>query len=279
MYYTYVYQKQWRVGDNMDLQSSLEVVSKSLEVVSKIQEIVSKTDVRVVVGIISFIGVILTAFITARNVNKTNKIAKSLGEKNLNALEQRRYIDAISTERVKWINNLRDNFSNFLKNVNLQMGDIYKIENEKQKNNEDSKIESKKQKDNEDSKIESEKQKDNEDKMRERLGEIMYIGNHIYLLLNPTEPICKKIRKLQIQIFKSLESYNGSGFDGENVQEVVDELSFYYQVVLKAEWKRVKEENTNGKEINQERMDSIYKETSENIDIEVYDNLYTNAES
>ncbi|EJS54402.1 hypothetical protein IC9_01735 [Bacillus toyonensis] len=279
----------------MDLQSRIEVVSKILEVVSKvlgivsnIQEITSKFDVRLVVGIISLGGVIFTAFMTFWNVKKTNnlkekleaqtnnlkqkladqtnEITKELGEKNLKALEQRRYIDAISIERVKWINNLRDNFSDFLKNVNLQLGDILKLISEKQKNNEDVKLE-------------SDKQKVDKDKMRERLGEIMYVGNHNFLLLNPTEPICKKIRKLQLQIFESLEKFNGSEFDNEKVRKLVDELSFCYQVVLKAEWKRVKEENKEGKEINQETLNGIYKEASKKLNDEVYDNLYNQSES
>ncbi|MDZ4610963.1 hypothetical protein ORM66_00485 [Bacillus cereus] len=282
----------------MDLQSRIEVVSKILEIVSNIQEITSKFDVRLVVGIISLGGVIFTAFMTFWNVKKTNnlkekleaqtnnlkqkladqtnnlkqkladqtnEITKELGEKNLKALEQRRYIDAISIERVKWINNLRDNFSDFLKNVNLQLGDILKLINEKQKNNEDFKLE-------------SDKQKVDKDKMRERLGEIMYVGNHNFLLLNPTEPICKKIRKLQLQIFESLEKFNGSEFDDEKVRKLVDELSFCYQVVLKAEWKRVKEENKEGKEINQKTLNGIYKEASKKLNDEVYDKLYNQSE-
>lgn len=232
-------------------------------------------DVKLIVGIISLVGVICTVCVTAlnnintnkltkelgektRNLTKelgeqTHKLTKELGEKNLKALEQRRYIDAICAERVKWINSLRDKFSDFLKNVNLQMIDVYKLK--------------------------SGNSKVDENKMSERLGEVMYLGNHIFLLLNPTEPICKKIRILQFQIGKCLEKFNGSDSDRQKLNDLVDQLSFFYQVVLKAEWKRVKEENKKGEEIDQETMKKIYKETSENIDVEVYDNLYTKTES
>ncbi|MGA4486480.1 hypothetical protein CN454_04985 [Bacillus cereus] len=233
------------------------------------------TDPRFVVGVLSLLGVIYTVYNTRENVNKTNNlkkeledqannlkkeladqtndITKELGEKNLKALEQRRYIDAICAERVKWINSLRDKFSDFLKNVNLQMIDVYKLK--------------------------SGNSKVDENKMSERLGEVMYLGNHIFLLLNPTEPICKEIRILQFQIGKCLEKFNGSDSDRQKLNDLVDQLSFFYQVVLKAEWKRVKEENKKGEEIDRETMKKIYKETSENIDVEVYDNLYTKTES
>lgn len=236
-----------------------------------IVEVVSKIDVKLVVGVLSLGGVIYTVRKTVENVNntnnlkvelegqannlkkeladQTNEITKELGEKNLKALEQRRYIDAISAERIKWINNLRDNFSDFLKNVTLQKGDIVKLANEKQ--NVD------------------------EDKMEERLSDMMYTGNHIFLLLNPTEPICKEIIKLQIEIVTALERFNDIEFDYDKVGDLVEDLVFLYQVVLKAEWKRVKVENEKGEEVDQETTNRIYKETSKKIDMELYNNFYS----
>ncbi|MCU5412901.1 hypothetical protein OCE50_18550, partial [Bacillus wiedmannii] len=89
--------------------------------------------------------------------DQTNEITKDLGEKNLKALEQRRYIDAISVERIKWINNLRDSFSDFLKNVNLHMSDIYKLEKEKQEVDVDGTLEKEKQEVDVDGTLEKEK--------------------------------------------------------------------------------------------------------------------------
>ncbi|MDA1650987.1 hypothetical protein [Bacillus cereus group sp. TH160LC] len=203
--------------------------------------------------IVTVIALFITSGISVWSVMRNSKITKDLGEKNLKALEQRRYIDAICTERVKWINSLQEKFSDFLKNVNLLMIDVYRLKS---------------------GNLEVDK-----DKMSERLGEVMYLGNHIFLLLNPTEPICKEIRVLQVQICKCLENFKGSDSDKKKLDDLVDKLSFFYQVVLKVEWKRVKEENKKGEEIDRETMKKIYKETSKNIDIEVYDNLYTNAES
>ncbi|MGX5485234.1 hypothetical protein ACWKS0_19045 [Bacillus cereus] len=276
------------MGENIDFQSNIEVISKIVDIISKITEIGSKIDVKLWVGILSLGGVFYTVYSTRKNVNRTNnlkqelenqsnnlkkelanqtnEITKDLGEKNLKALEQRRYIDAISVERIKWINNLRDSFSDFLKNVNLHMSDIYKLDKEKQEVDVEGTLE-------------KEKQEVDVEKMRERLGEIIYIGNHIYLLLNPTEPICKEIRILQNQIFKSLEKFNVPDFDYKKVNDLIDKLSFYYQVVLKAEWKRVKKENKRGKEIDKKAMDSIYKETLAKIGAEAYDNEYSKTES
>lgn len=46
---------------------------------------------------------------------QTNKLIKELGEKNLLSAEQKRYFDAISAERIKWINEFREKSIEFLK--------------------------------------------------------------------------------------------------------------------------------------------------------------------
>lgn len=202
--------------------------------------------------IVTVIALIITSGISIWSVMRNSKITKELGEKNLESLEQKRYIDAISVERIKWINTMRDNFSDFLKNVNLQMGDIVKLANEEQ--NVD------------------------EDKMVERLRVMMYTGNHIFLLLNPTEPICKEIIKLQIQIVTALEGYSDIEFDYDKLSELTEDLVFLYQVVLKAEWKRVKEENKIGEEIDDNAMYDIYISVAEKLDKELYNKYLTQLE-
>lgn len=240
MYYDYVYQKRMRVGDNMDLQSSLEVVSKSLE-------IVSKTDVRVVVGIISFSGVILTAFITVWNVNKTNKIAKDLGEKNLNALEQRRYIDA---ERVKWINEFREKSSEFLKVANLQATDLLKFKDAIENKVDISGI--------------------NQDAQIERSSEIDGVCNQINLLLNPNDIFSYYLVVLQNEVADDLRNNNILKFNFEQVKVKVEDIGYLYHVIIRSEWKRIKEENKNGAELSEEKMHEIYNEIAKKLDEKAY---------
>ncbi|MED1302944.1 hypothetical protein BK704_12280 [[Bacillus thuringiensis] serovar konkukian] len=234
----------------MDLQSSLEVVSKSLEIVSKSLEIVSKTDVRVVVGIISFSGVILTAFITVWNVNKTNKIAKDLGEKNLNALEQRRYIDAISAERVKWINEFREKSSEFLKVANLQATDLLKFKDAIENKVDISGI--------------------NQDAQIERSSEIDGVCNQINLLLNPNDIFSYYLVVLQNEVADDLRNNNILKFNFEQVKVKVEDIGYLYHVIIRSEWKRIKEENKNGAELSEEKMHEIYNEIAKKLDEKAY---------
>ncbi|EEL42579.1 Viral A-type inclusion protein [Bacillus cereus Rock3-42] len=233
-------------------------------------------DPRFVVGVLSLLGVIYTVRKTAENVNKTNnlkkeideqtnklkkeladqtnEITKELGEKNLKALEQRRYIDAISSERVKWINTMRDRFSEYLKLTYIQMHDM----NMRKKGDND---------------------KVDEKQLIERLSEITYISNHITLLLNPTEPISEQLIALQSKVHSSLLIGPPSDFDYNKVEELGLDLAYFHQVVLKAEWKRVKEENKEGEEIDQERMKLIYETVAKKINNKTYNKYFDPSEN
>ncbi|PEJ40078.1 hypothetical protein CN889_18195 [Bacillus wiedmannii] len=243
----------------MDMKSIVDLVS----------------DPRFVVGVLSLGGVIITVVKTAQNVNntnnlkkeleeqtnklkkeladQTNKITKELGEKNLKALEQRRYIDAISAERIKWINNMRDNFSEFIKIAHIQMNDM--------------------------SKLKSGKGDVGEAIMRERFHELTYIRNNISFLLNPTEPVSREIRSLQRTITLALRRGSIATFDSKKVKESARELGYLFQVVLKAEWKRVKEENKKGEEISDEEMNYIYTEVAKKLNNKRYSKYFGQSES
>ncbi|MCP1180520.1 MULTISPECIES: hypothetical protein [Bacillus] len=217
-------------------------------------------DIKLIVGVISLVGVICTVCVTALNNINTNKLTKELGEqtrnltkelgeKNLKALEQRRYIDAISTERVKWINTVRDAFSSYLKHTNIQANEFHKL-------------------------LESGTDVLMIDEIRERAFEITYISNRIYLLLNPVEPIFKKIIEKHEKINKVLVANDWEMFDIKRIGEWGTDLNYLYQVVLKAEWKRVKEENQLGTEITDERMNEIHISVAIKMDIQRYKQIF-----
>ncbi|MBE7149922.1 hypothetical protein FUT12_20610 [Bacillus mycoides] len=110
--------------------------------------------------------------------------------------------------------------------------------------------------------------------MRERFHELTYIGNNIYFLLNPTEPVSKEIRKLQRTINLALLRGNISTFDSKQVRELARDLGFLFQVVLKSEWKRVKEENKKGEEIDDEEMKKIYNDVAKKINDTKYNKYF-----
>lgn len=199
----------------------------------------------IITAVVTILTVLITSVITIRTARKSNRLAKELGEKNLKALEQKRYIDAISVERIKWINTMRDKFSDFLKNVHFQMGELNQLQ--------------------------SGNSEIDKDRMIKRYHEISYVGNHIYFLLNPTDPICIEIKKLQMNIFSSLSVDDISEYNSELLADLTDDLAFFYQVLLKAEWKRVKEENKRGEELDDETMNVIYQTIAKRIDSETYE--------
>ncbi|PGS04978.1 hypothetical protein COC45_28150 [Bacillus cereus] len=205
-------------------------------------------DIKLIVGIISLVGVICTVCVTAlNNINtnkltkelgeQTRKLTKELGERNLKALEQRRYIDAISAERVKWISELREKSSEFLKVTHLQVNDFYKW-------------------------YETDISKINQDVLMERSSEIVGLSNQIYLLLNPHGIANGKLITLQNEVAVILSNSNIREFNLEELEEKIIVIGYLYQVILKAEWKRVKEENKEGAELSEERVNEIYIEVA-----------------
>ncbi|HDX9667876.1 TPA: hypothetical protein ROY24_000854 [Bacillus cereus] len=198
--------------------------------------------------IVAVITLLITSGISIWSVMRNSKITKEIGEKNLKSAEQNRYIDAISQERVKWINIMRDKFSEYVKISNFLMNDMNKLKHGKGDVN--------------------------DSLMRERYHELTYISNNIYFLLNPTEPVSKEIRKLQGTINSQLRRGKISEFDSDQMRELAQDLAYLFQVVLKSEWKRVKEENKKGEEIDDEEMEQIYKKVAQKINNTKYNKYF-----
>lgn len=242
------------MGGNMDMQSIIALFK----------------DPRFVVGVLSLLGVLYTIYHTRKNVNntnnlkreledqannlkqelanQTNEITKELGEKNLKALEQRRYIDAISQERIKWINTVRDAFSEYNKVAYIQMNLL------------------------------TDKRMGVDSKHKPQLTELIYWHNHVELFLNPVEPITKKFVEIKEKTTKALHTKTPfKEIDYDEVGSWLTDLHFLQQLILKAEWKRVKEENNLGKEITDKDMYEIFNKTAERIDKERYDSIFNNG--
>lgn len=171
-----------------------------------------------------------------------------LNLRNIRISKEERFIDTISVERVKWINNVRDAFSNYLKLTNIQMNDFHQLQLE-------------------------DKEIAEGDEIRKRSFEITYSKNHIFLLTNQTEPVIKKLMELQQQMTAILCSNDISKFDIDQVSDLADDVGYLQQVVLKAEWRRVKEENRIGTEITDERMSEIFMSTAQKIDLVRFNRL------
>ena len=202
--------------------------------------------------IVAVITLLITSGISIWSVMRNSKITKELGEKNLKSAEQKRYIDAISVERVKWINTMRDNFSQYIKLIHFQMIDMDNV------------------------KLYGTHTVD-EKKMDERFVDIVHLGNHIYLLLNPTEPITIKIVSQQNLISEAFDA-DASKFDYKSASDLMQDVGYLYQVVLKAEWKRVKRENEIGEEMDEKAVNEIYTEAAKKISKEKYEQFFKGEE-
>lgn len=208
--------------------------------------------------IVTIIALLITSGISIWSVMRNSKIAKELGEKNLESLEQKRYIDAISAERIKWINTMRDRFSECTKLLYIQMNEYSRW---KKKGYDDS--------------VENVREG-----FRNRVIELTYVNNQIVLLLNTTEPISRKIRTLQNKITKHLSAKsNIPEFEFGYWAVLLQDLIYFHQVVLKAEWKRVKQENKKGEEISDEEMNYIYTDVAKKLNEEKYNKYFGQSKS
>ncbi|MGE7843093.1 hypothetical protein ACQKNX_20185 [Lysinibacillus sp. NPDC093712] len=176
-----------------------------------------------------------------------------LGKLNFTSLKQRRYIDTISEERIKWLNKIRDSFveytmlmSELTLLVTLYNLDEVTIEDEKGKAHFDKLLQ-----------LESVKQK-------------------IYLLLNPKEDYSKKLSVLFNQVSNLLTEYISQSVDDDykELNNLSANIHFIQQVILKAEWKRIIIEIEKGKKLKPEKVDRIFIEVAEHIDKERNEKLF-----
>lgn len=151
-------------------------------------------------------------------------------------------IQTISEERIKWINSLRDEFIEFNKNLIMfreavSDGQDYKDYNEETK------------------------------RKYESLVNSIY---RITLLLNPAEKymnyLIEKVNVI-VQVSSTLPgSHDLNAFYSD--KNVMLDLQ---QIILKAEWKRVKKESNAGKDLKKTHIEKIYNDVAKAINPKIYE--------
>lgn len=153
---------------------------------------------------------------------------------NLIISKKNRFISNINSERVKWVSKVRDIFSEINKStyIQCQLRKEYghSIPDDKNLSN-----------------------------------ELIYLINHIELYLNPNETVVKRLIELQEHIVINLINFNGD-FLNESYEQSSLKLHYLQQVILKAEWKRIKKETKKGRELKQKEIKSIFINTAKGID-------------
>lgn len=168
-----------------------------------------------------------------------------IGLLNLRAAKSNRFISTINAERLKWINNVREVFSQFNKNCYIYADAVLEARYD---NGEEIKEEVVK-------------------KAEHTFQEILYYLDLIKLYTNPTEVLSAK---LHLAIDYMVNEILEKDFDTDEYKEMKEDIHYYQQVILKAEWKRMKREAKLGRELDEEEMEEIFISTSSEIDKERY---------
>lgn len=175
----------------------------------------SNTQLTMIVSIIgaalAFIGVCVTAWITYRNVTRST------------------VIDALTKQRIEWLNTVRQNFVDF----NNQAHELFFAINLNKKG----------------------------DYIYEKYHLLEKSKTNISLLLNPKE---RWVRSLNDKSKEFLDIILVG--DIEQIKEVEfkslrESIHFNQQIILKSEWKRIKEEIKKGRELKPNEVSSIYEQT------------------
>lgn len=193
-----------------------------------------QVQVAIITGLIGFIVTI---------INYT------MGKKNIKLLVQKRYIDTISAERIKWIEKTRDAFVEFTRlttEISI-MADLVK------------------------------KEKITEIDEHNKIISIIALMNatmdRINLLLNPTELFSRKLKEKQKELTEFLLEDLFREFEQEKYHALLNDIEYINHVILKSEWKRIKEETKLGDHISEKRMEEILKEVAIKISKDRYDEL------
>jgi|GEM_PF-6147151 len=175
----------------------------------------SNTQLTMIVSIIgaalAFIGVCVTAWITYRNVTRST------------------VIDALTKQRIEWLNTVRQNFVDF----NNQAHELFFAINLNKEG----------------------------DYIYEKYHLLEKSKTNISLLLNPKE---RWVRSLNDKSKEFLDIILVG--DIEQIKEVEfkslrESIHFNQQIILKSEWKRIKEEIKKGRELKPNEVSSIYEQT------------------
>lgn len=176
--------------------------------------------------------------------SKSSKVSKEIGEKNIENLDQRRYIDAIGTQRIQWVNKVRDHFIALNSSVqHLHLNErIFRLRD-----------------------IEI---------MRENFFVLESEINQITtLLLNTNEDISKNLLK-QLREISALTTQIKCEENQDELDEKLYDLSLEItrsqQIIFKSEWKRIKTEAKLGRELNSNEFSKILKEVEFDIEYKDY---------
>ncbi|WP_342467503.1 hypothetical protein [Bacillus sp. FSL W8-0629] len=140
-------------------------------------------------------------------------------------------VDALVKQRIEWLNNLREKFVEF----NTLTNEIYLDVNRRKITGTGS------------------------DNLLDKYHLLEKTKTHIRLLLNPQEVSANTLNELSQELVMLL--FEGENIDIEVLTDILRSVDVNQQTILKSEWKRIKEEIKQGRELNSFEVFAIYTNT------------------
>lgn len=202
------------------------------------------------IGASSVLVSIIIGFVTYKTAIKSVKTQNEIAKENLASLEKSRYIETIGKERSKWISNVRESFTEFnskcheyaLKHTHVDLKNMTSTDIKE---------------------------------LFQIISDLRLLAYKVILFLNPKERLTIALEKKMDELIHYLiECYDKRKYiDGKVFeQQILREILYLQNVILKSEWHRLKKEVKDG-EIDSTGMDTIYDKVAKSIDEELFSKL------
>lgn len=195
-------------------------------------------------AVIAFIASTFAIASSAKNSRKSDELNKNLGKLQAITQDKQRIVETIGVQRVTWINNIRQHFVNYNSNVQKFHFNYMRMSfpNEEITILRDKTIEL------------------SEDLMKTTYNTELFLnGDEVYS--NAVISIMKNLRSDILNTNMAIEQFN----------DTLSKLIFAQNIILKAEWKRVKEETLTGEFLIEERVKEIFVEVATKVDEGMHD--------
>ncbi|MBQ4840220.1 hypothetical protein P9B08_03520 [Bacillus safensis] len=177
----------------------------------------------IIAGIVSVVTGIITIVIQVKNARRTS------------------IVDTISSQRIEWVNKMRDNF--------VEINDLIFLHIVKW----DSLLRH----------SQEEKEWKDDFNFGESIATIRRLQINISLLVNPTEEYAKKlINEFNYVLLLLLKN---DEFDKDVAMKHQKEIIMFQQVILKSEWSRTKQEIQDGKVLSDKEVKAIYTKKAKDL--------------
>ncbi|WP_227396997.1 hypothetical protein [Jeotgalibacillus aurantiacus] len=188
---------------------------------------------------------ILNTFMTNNLKKKSDKnnlqLSEKIAELNIESNDKQRIIEHIAAQRIEWINTIRKHFVEFnsqTAKAHFDYSNLYRID----------------------------KTPDLEGLGWSILKEIRFSQ----LYLNENELVTRKLIELMFDVRSKL---NHKNYDVKHYNSDLSNILFLQNVILKSEWRRVKEEIEKGESLRSERVKEIFDEVAKESNEGLYNFL------